>query len=167
MRLRRLSVDDLADFQAYRSDPVVGLYQGWAAQSDADARAFLAEMHRAECCPLGAWFQLGIAESASGRLVGDIGIHRRLDAGRVEAEIGFSLAASAQGRGLAHEAVGLAIALLFSEFEVTRIVAITDARNAASIALLRRLGARLDGSEAAIFRGESCVEHRFVIPQGE
>ena len=42
--LRRLHPDDLAAFQAYRTDPAVGRWQGWTAQSDAQALAFLTEM---------------------------------------------------------------------------------------------------------------------------
>jgi hypothetical protein len=36
--LRRLEVNDLAAFQAYRSDSKVGRFQGWSVMSDADAR---------------------------------------------------------------------------------------------------------------------------------
>lgn len=163
VQVRRLSVDDLADFQTYRGDAEVGLYQGWTSKPDAEARAFLAEMQAAPCCALGQWFQLGIAEGPTQRLIGDIGIHRYRSADLIEAEIGFSLSRAAQGRGLAREALGLMIDHLFSQLDVRRIVAITDARNTASIGLLRRLGATLVRSETAIFRGESCIEHRFEI----
>jgi hypothetical protein len=43
--LRRLSVSDLAAFQAYRSDPELGRYQGWSPMSEPEARAFLEEMN--------------------------------------------------------------------------------------------------------------------------
>lgn len=161
VELRRLSPADLQDFQAYRHDAEVGRYQGWTAQPDAQALAFLDKMGLAPfTLASGEWLQLGIAERASGRLIGDIGLCRRSE---TEAEIGFSLAAPAQGQGLAGEALGLALQLLFGQFGLRRVIAITDARNGASIRLLQRLGARLEMSEEAVFRGEACVEHRFVI----
>ncbi|MET0519586.1 MAG: GNAT family N-acetyltransferase [Burkholderiaceae bacterium] len=165
VRLRRLRTEDLADFQAYRSDPEVGRYQGWRAQADEGARGFLLRMSAAPLGQDGEWFQLGIAERAGDRLIGDVGVcRRRADDGVVEAEIGFSLARPAQGRGLAAEALGALLCWLFDELAVARVVAVTDARNRASIALLQRLGARLARSDdAALFRGEPCVEHHFVF----
>lgn len=161
VRLRRLSPVDLQDFQAYRHDADLGRYQGWTAQPDPQALAFLDEMGQAPfTLAQGEWLQLGIAERAGGRLIGDLGLCRRSE---TEAEIGFTLAAPAQGQGLATEAVRLALQLLFVQFGLQRVIAITDARNSASIRLLQRLGARLERSEEAVFRGEACVEHRFVI----
>jgi len=60
--LRRLTSADLADFQSYRNDQDVGLYQGWSQQSDADALNFLQEMGAAEFFRPGTWFQIGIAD---------------------------------------------------------------------------------------------------------
>jgi len=159
--LRRLTPADLGDFQAYRQDAQVGSYQGWTAQSDPRALAFLDEMSKAPfTLAPGEWLQLGIAERAGERLIGDIGLCRRSGA---EVEIGFSLAASAQGQGLAGEALRLLLQLLFGQFELQRVIAVTDARNSAALRLLQRLGARLERSEEAVFRGEACVEQRWVI----
>lgn len=160
LTLRRLSPADLPDFQAYRSDAEVGRYQGWTAQSDAQALAFLTEMSGAEAGVLGTWFQIGIAACHGDRLIGDIGLCRRVAAdGKFEAEIGYSLAAASQGQGLASEA----LRLLMPQLGALRVIAVTDARNKASIRMLARLGGRCVASEAASFRGEVCVEHRYVI----
>jgi hypothetical protein len=80
--LRLLSLTDLHDFQAYRTDPVVAEYQGWTAMADANATAFLAEMHASPLFVPGRWFQLGIALQA-GELIGDIGRCARAKACRV------------------------------------------------------------------------------------
>ena len=158
--LRRLVPADLPEFQSYRRDADVGRYQGWTAQSDAQALDFLTEMSMAEAGVPGAWFQVGIAERDVDRLIGDIGLCRRTaEDGSVEAEIGYSLAASSQGQGLASEA----LRLLLPQLGAARVVAVTDGRNRASIRLLARLGGRCVASEAASFRGEACVEHRYVI----
>lgn len=155
--LRRLAVSDLDAFHAYRSDAEVGRYQGWTPMTREQAQAFLAEMSTAEFCPDEAWFQLAIAERASGRLIGDIGIcvHAGDDA---HAEIGFTLAPQAQHRGLGTEAVGAAVAMLFERRAITRVVGITDARNLASLRLLERIGMSQVQTLQTVFRGEPCTE---------
>lgn len=159
--LRRLTPDDLAAFQAYRTDPEVGRYQGWSIVPDAQARVFLAQMRDAPLFAPGGWCQIGIAERDGDEIVGDVGVCVAADG--TEAEIGFSLARGAQGRGLATEAVAAVIALVFERTDVARIVAIVDARNTSSIRLLERLGmTRLDSSTRT-FRGSPCIEHRYVL----
>jgi len=163
--LRRLAPADLEDFQAYRSDPEVARYQGWSSMSAAEASAFLAERGAA---PFGrpGWFQIGIAERATGRLVGDIGIclHRNEPE---PAEIGFTLATPWQGKGLASEAVRETLALLFEHTAVVQVMAITDTRNLPAIRLLERVGFDLSRTIPAVFRGERCTEHVFVIERPE
>ncbi len=159
--LRRLRPADLADFQAYRGDPEVGRWQGWRPQADAQALAFLEEMAGGPLIQPGTWTQLGIADDLTGQLIGDLGVHVSAD-GR-EAEFGFSLARAAQGRGLASAAVRAAIALVFDQTAVQNIHAQTDARNAACIRLLERLGATRIATVATEFRGEPCTELRYLL----
>ena len=164
--LRRLSTDDLNDFQAYRTDPEVGLYQGWVPMVGAQALAFLARMRRVPLFVPGEWVQIGVAlrkgeEDSPAPLIGDIGIGIDAD-DPAHAQMGFSMNARWQGIGLASEAVDAARALLFEHAAVRRLECITDARNASSIRLLERLGFRLEGTEDAIFRGLPCREHRYV-----
>ena len=162
--LRRLRAGDLAAFQAYRADPALGRYQGWTAMADAAARDFLAEMAEAPLCTPGAWFQLGIVGRV-GRvgdtLIGDIGLHLAADARSLE--IGFTLASPQHGRGLAAEAVTLAIAAVFAHTPAQRVLGITDTRNTPSIRLLQRLGFRPLTTLSAVFRGEPCTEQHFVL----
>ena len=155
-RLRRLHPRDLAAFQAYRSIPEVGRYQGWSPMSDADALAFLDEMHRAPLFTPGQWIQLGIAEPEADALVGDIGLHLSEDG--ASGEVGFTLQPSAQGRGLAGRAVREGVQLLFAATNVTRVFGITDERNLPSIRLLARLGFDFIESRQVVFRGEPCTE---------
>lgn len=158
--LRRLRADDLASFQAYRAVPELGRYQGWTPMPDEAAAAFLAEMRDAPLFPRGDWIQLGIA-APDDSLVGDIGVH--VDAAGRTAEIGFTLAPAAQGRGIATRAVRAAIALVLAATGVERVVGITDRRNAASVRLLERCGFRRVESREADFRGEACVEDVYVL----
>jgi RimJ/RimL family protein N-acetyltransferase len=160
--LRRLAPSDLERFQAYRADPETGRYQGWQPLPDVAAARFIAQMHAAPFGIAGEWFQLGIAERDTGALIGDIGVCVRMDP-QPHAEIGFTLAAAARGRGLATEAVRLVVDLLFEHTGVERIVAVTDARNGPSISLLERVGMRLHATAAALFRDEPCQEHLYVL----
>jgi RimJ/RimL family protein N-acetyltransferase len=159
--LRRFAPADLAAFQAYRGDPWVGRYQGWSPMSDTEAAAFIAGMRDAELFRAGEWSQIAIAAPDGGALLGDIGLH--LSADRSEAEIGFSLAPAAQGRGIGTAAVRAAIDLVFRATPARRVVGITDDRNLPSMRLLERAGMRLVGKAATVFRGEPCVEATCAI----
>jgi aminoglycoside 6'-N-acetyltransferase len=163
--LRRLSCDDLPGFQAYRHDPELGRYQGWLPMSDDEASAFLSEMNTATLLNPGSWTQIAIAEPDSGHLIGDIGLF--LDQGGRYAEVGFTLARHAQGRGIATSAVREAIGLIFAATEVDRVFGITDSRNSASIRLLESVGMRKTETTAAVFRGEQCVEYVYVMRRND
>lgn len=159
--LRRLSADDLINFQAYRSDPDIARYQGWETTSDSEARAFLEAAGEDRLLQAGAWCQIGIAAPPDTALIGDIGICLSKDG--TEAEIGFSLNRQHQGKGLACDAVRAAIQMVFDETPADRVIGITDARNLPSIRLLERLGFRKVDTLQSIFQGEACTEHVFAL----
>lgn len=159
--LRRLSAGDLAEFQAYRHDDELGRYQGWLPTSDEHARVFLAEMSTAPFPNPGHWVQFGIAEPDTQRLIGDIGVF--LDQDATFAEIGFTLARSAQGRGVATAAIRAVIELIFECSAAQRVIGVTDARNLPSMRLMERVGMRMTETHQAVFRGEDCVEHTYMV----
>jgi RimJ/RimL family protein N-acetyltransferase len=162
--LRRLAASDLAAFQAYRHDALLGQYQGWSAISDAEATAFLDEMNSAPLLEPGEWSQIGIATSDSQTLIGDIGLFLASD-GR-HAEIGFTLRRESQGRGVATTAVREAINLVFEHTAVERVLGITDARNLRSIRVLERVGMHKSDSRSVLFRGEPCLEYVYAVARG-
>lgn len=158
--LRRLGRTDLPAFQAYRSDETVGRYQGWSAQTDEQALAFIEEMNSAPLFPRGRWMQLAVADRETNGVIGDIGICVSAD-GR-SAEAGFTISPRYQRRGLGTEALREAIALILEHSPVMQIVCITDARNTPSIRLLERVPMRRIATAEAVFRGEPCVEHTYA-----
>jgi RimJ/RimL family protein N-acetyltransferase len=109
----------------------------------------------------GKWCQIGIADSGSLALLGDIGLFVASDGRHVE--IGFTLRRQSQGHGIATTAVREAINLVFEHTEAERVLGITDARNMPSIRLLERVGMRKAESRSAMFRGESCLEHIYAM----
>lgn len=159
--LRRLQEKDVKPLVAYRSDPEVARYQNWTSVTEDEARGFIKLKQQTPFGVLGAWSQIAIALRETDTLVGDVGVC--VDSEGQSAEIGFTLSASHQGKGLATEAVRRVIKLLFDETRVERVCGVTDARNTSSIALLQRLGMRLEKTEEARFKGEICREHKFVI----
>jgi len=159
--LRRLATSDLAAFQAYRHDAVLGQYQGWSPTTDDEASSFLTEMSIAELLQPGIWIQLGIADPKSLVLIGDIGL-LLTDDGQ-HAEIGFTLSRPSQGRGIATAAVREALDLVFEQTGAERVLGVTDSRNLPSIRLLERVGMRLVETRSATFRGEDCIEYIYAI----
>ena len=161
LTLRRFGPNDLAAFQAYRCDPVVGQYQGWEATSDEAARAFLAEQAEQELGKAGEWLQVALVRHDRDELVGDLGLCVVDEAAR-RVHLGFTLAQPAQGQGYATEGVNAALEALFKQ-GYAQVDAITDTRNLKSIALLTRVGFKLECTLPAVFRGEECEEHTFVF----
>lgn len=164
-RLRRMHERDLVAFQAYRSIPELGRYQGWSPMLDTEALAFLEEMHRAPLFASGHWVQLGVAEPASDVLIGDIGLYLSEDG--TSGEIGFTLKSEFQGRGIATHAVRAALDLFFSATAATRVLGITDERNVPSIKLLERVGFAFVESRRIVFRGEPCTEGVYVLQRND
>lgn len=160
--LRRLRSSDLSDFQSYRTDPEVGRYQGWSPVPADVAQTFLADMGVVKFNAVDVWFQLGIADCLTDRLIGDIGFSI-CGPDNQHAELGFTLARPAQGRGLATEAVRAMIELLFEHTEVARVVSMVHAQNHACVRLLHRVGMTLVGTVDSVFRGEPCVEYVYMI----
>lgn len=160
--LRQFSTDDLVAFQAYRSDPVLAQYQGWEPISDEQARMFLAEQGRQALGAAGQWLQVAVTRADTGEVIGDLGLCVIDESGDVVA-LGLTLARSAQGQGYATEAVRGVLEALLGQGRARSVVALTDARNAASEALLRRVGFGHERTTAAVFRGEPCEEHTFVL----
>jgi RimJ/RimL family protein N-acetyltransferase len=127
----------------------------------AAAAAFLDEMAHLPLLPLGEWIQLAIAGAPDDRLLGDIGLCVTADG--EQAELGFTLSPSAQGKGLATAAVQAAVDFVFDSPRVRQIYAITDSRNLPSIRLLERLAFRRADSFVAEFRGEQCIELVYTL----
>ena len=155
VRLRALRSSDLQAFLAYRSDPDVARFQGWAPMSPAQAAAFLAEMAAPTAWPVGEWLQVAIARSADDALVGDIGLWHEAPG---EVQLGFSLAREAQGRGWAQAVLRPLCALLLGLPGVRCLRAVSDSRNAASLRLLARLGFAEVRREATVVKGEACTD---------
>jgi RimJ/RimL family protein N-acetyltransferase len=140
--LRPLRASDAEPVHDYRDDPDVARFQGWDTQSLDEVRAFIAAQVALNSEEPG-WYQLAIAELGTDRVIGDLGVHI-LESDPRQIELGFTLAPDAQGQGYAAEAVRAILGHLFVALGKHRVIASTDPRNERSIALLRRVGFRLE-----------------------
>ena len=129
---------------------------------DEQARSFLAGQARQALGAAGQWLQVAVTRRETGEVLGDLGLCA-VDESEGVVELGFTVARSAQGRGYATEAVNAMLEALLGQGIVRSVVAVTDARNAASVALLRRVGFGHERTTTTIFRGEPCREQTFVL----
>lgn len=148
--LRRLGWADVAPLVAYRSCEPVARYQSWdAPYPREEGERLVGQMMTAHPDTAGEWFQFAVAlhpavtRPGAGPLIGDCAALTQADDPRL-CEIGFTLAPEHQGRGYATEAVRLLAGYLFGRGK-HRITATCDARNAASAAVMERLGMRREG----------------------
>jgi len=162
IRLRPYREDDARAIFALYSDPDVTRYWSFPAWTRREqATDYLAARMALETPAVYAW---ALAEREGDRLVGTTtffslsGPHKR-------AEVGYSLLPSRQGRGLASEALRLALAHAFGPLGLERIEADVDPRNEASWRLLEKLGFRREGLLRNRWRvnGEVCDSYLYGL----
>ncbi len=161
LRLRRFGESDLAGFQHYRHDPEVQRYQGWQAQTDEVALAFLREMRSLPFWQAGQWCQIAVALQSDDGLIGDVGV--RLAEDGTSAMIGYSFATRYQGRGYATEAVRAVVAMLWQDPAIEQIHASTDLDNHPSHRLLLRLGMQAGKQESVVYHDVPCIECHYHL----
>lgn len=137
--LRAMTLADAPALAERRSDPSTAQYQGWTIPYPLERAEHLIEnvLSAADLVP-GEWFQLAIERLEDGVVVGDLAVH--LSENARTAELGYTLDPTDRGRGYATEAARRLVDHLFEDLHVHRIEANTHPENAASIAVLSRLG---------------------------
>lgn len=111
---------------------------------------------------------LVVALRETGEVIGDVVLFYRSEEHRT-GEIGYILNPRYAGRGYATEAARALLQLGFEGLGLHRIIARVDARNAASIAVLRRLGMRQEAYlvQNEWFKGEWSDEVDFALLEQE
>jgi RimJ/RimL family protein N-acetyltransferase len=168
LRLRHFQDSDLVAFIDYRNDPLVAEYQSWEGISEFEADSFIQEQKQIQPGTPGKGFQIAIELKATGELIGDC--YYMINAfDHCQAEIGFTLSREYQGYGYATEAVSSFLDYAFHTFDLHRVIAITDCKNKASVALLERLGMRREGHfiQNVWFKGKWGDEYLYAILKEE
>jgi len=146
VRLRPYRAADREALLALYGDPRVARFWSFAPWTSlADAEAYLAPLLAvpapdAESTSL-PW---AIADHETDALLGTTTVFA-LRRDQQRAEVGYSLASAYQGRGLAREAVALALGHAFDVLGLRRIEADVDPRNLPSCKLLEGLGFKREG----------------------
>lgn len=166
--LRRLKDGDLPTLLAYHNDPEVARYQLWEDMSEAAARAFVNEQKSLRPGVPGQWFVFALERKDTHVHIGDCSLKvSELD--ERQGEIGFNLARDQQGKGYAAEAVSSVLDYAFDVLELHRVIAVTDCENAASVALLERVGMRREGHfiQNIWFKGKWGDEYHYAVLRHE
>ncbi len=120
LRGRWFCTEDIAAFQAYRSDPFVARYQSWDGCDRDEARRFVGEQTTLSFGAPGVGFQVAVAQNTDDAPIGDCYFVRDLNEPDV-AEIGFTLARAYHGRGFGAEAVLGLLTCVFARFSLQRV----------------------------------------------
>ncbi|WP_158604517.1 GNAT family N-acetyltransferase [Nocardioides mangrovicus] len=131
--LETLDVDDISDLLADPPRRHEDWHSSFPRQDDRDGVGMVREVS--------GWTSRGIRERAGGLVVGTIGFFgppERSGDGVPEAEVGYGLVEEARRRGLMSAALPALLAL--TDAAGVRVRAHTEPDNAASLALLRRVG---------------------------
>jgi len=143
--LRPPELGDFADFAAQRADPAVMKYLGKGdvlSEEDAWLR-FESIVGHWQLMGYGTWM---MEEKASGAVIGNLGYAEKKRPKEHPAsgapEMGWSLAASAHGKGFASEALKAALAWGREHFGAARVVCVISTDNQPSIRLAERHGFR-------------------------
>ncbi len=134
---READFDPFAEFWA---DEESARFVGGACGRDAAWRIFATFLGHWALRGYGLW---ALEEKASGALAGYCGLWR--PEGWPEVELGWSLLARSRGRGLATEAALRVRRHAYEDLGATTLISFVDPKNAPSVAVAERLGARLDG----------------------
>jgi RimJ/RimL family protein N-acetyltransferase len=169
LRLRAFRPGDIDRLADWQSRPEVCRFLYWEPRSREEAEVALAK-RMTETRLEGDDDALGLAveRREDGLLLGDASVLLRSVEHR-QVEIGYVFHPDAGGRGYATEAARALVDFAFDDLRAHRVFARTDALNAPSAALLRRLGMRQEAHfrEAEIFKGAWGDELVFAVLAAE
>jgi ribosomal-protein-alanine N-acetyltransferase len=150
--LRKLYLSDAEDMYAYAANPRTSTYLTWYPHESLDfTREYL--QYIASRYAVGDFYDWAVVEKRSGRMIGTCGFTRIRCEDDV-AEIGYVLNPTTWGRGYAAEAGELVLRLGFDRLGLRRIEARFIEGNERSLAVMNKLGMRLEG----YLRNDMCVK---------
>jgi RimJ/RimL family protein N-acetyltransferase len=139
--LRPVTYGDVPAVVAACTDPSIRRFNS-APATEPEARAWVDGAIDGR--PSSRAFRLAIADPESGRLIGSLGVPE-VDFDSQRAEVGYWLAPSERGRGLATRALRLFSSWVFEALPVVRLEAIPEVDNTHSQRLLARVGFKREG----------------------
>lgn len=145
LALRPTGEHDVDALHARRNDPTTAAFQSWETPYPRERAAELvaAMVDHDGIPPDDGWFQIAVDDAATGEPLGDLALH--LTFGGRCAEVGYTLAPGARGRGVATEAVDALVDWVVGELGASRISAMMHPDNVASIRVAERIGMVFEG----------------------
>ncbi|MDQ6851359.1 MAG: GNAT family N-acetyltransferase [Actinomycetota bacterium] len=163
--LRPLVPDDVDAVHAYQSREDVCRYIPYSPRTRAEVAERLgSDRNRSTLDDEGQAMLAAVVVTESDRVVGDVMLAWTSREHR-SGEVGYVLNPGYQGQGYATEAAAALLRLGFDGLDLHRIVARVDARNDASVAVLRRIGMRQEAHlvQNEWFKGQWSDELDFAI----
>ena len=140
--LRHFTADDLEAFLAMHSDPDIVRYVPFPPLTREQAEERLRSIATMTAIDDEAQnLRLAVVLPESDELIGDVSLWSSAS-DRLQGEVGYAFNSRFHGRGYATEAVSELLRIGFEEAGLHRITANADARNAASIRVMERIGMR-------------------------
>lgn len=161
--LRRFEAGDLEAFHAYHCLPETARFLPREAKTYTQSMEYVGKYANFEFEREGDWVALAIEAADAPGLLGEVVL--KWLPGRGQAEVGWSLAPAARGKGYAAEAAEAMLKLGFEEVGFHRIDAKLDALNTASAALCERLGMRHESTQVDKwhYKGQWATEVVFAL----
>lgn len=143
LRLRQFTPRDVDGLHTCFGDPEAMRYWNFdACKTTADTARWARALAKAKSPH--EWLGWAVAEKRGDRCIGMVNYHHREPRNK-RLEIGYILAPAQHRKGLMTEAVQALLDHCFADLGVHRVEALIHPDNAASIALVRRLGFKLEG----------------------
>lgn len=163
--LRQFRPDDLEPLLVFHSDPDVVRYVPFPPRDRSEMASVVErKLASTQLRQDGDLIELAVTGAEDGTLVGDVLLALR-SVEHQTLEVGYIFSPAYGRRGYATEAVHALLDAAFSQLGARRVVARVDARNAASRALLERLGVRQEAHliENEWFKGELTSEVDYAV----
>lgn len=155
--LRTFSPSDLPALLDYRSSEVCRRYQRGQPCTEAALRALIAA-HSTDTLDTPGTKHLAIAQKTTGQLVGDV----FLCIAPPTLSLGYTISYKHHRQGYAYELLSALIDCLHAAYPACEFVCCVEPENAASIALLQKLGF---GSEGYAEKLDSLIFSKWPAPQ--
>ncbi|MCX6045844.1 MAG: GNAT family N-acetyltransferase [Chloroflexi bacterium] len=140
--LREIVADDAPDVLIFRGDPEVQRYNSEPLTDVAQARALIEQIHE--------WYTAqqsiiwGVTLREENKVLGFYSV-QNWSRDHHRAEIGYDLARSYWGQGIATEAVHAMLQFCFTQLQLHRVEAHTIIDNFASVRMLEKIGFQCEG----------------------
>lgn len=162
MRLRLLREDDADALDGVFGDAEVMRFGSGVQSREAVSAWLQAQLAHYTAHGFGPW---AVIEKATGDVIGYCGLFYYADvAGQPDVEVGYRLARKHWGRGFATEAVLAVRDYAFNALGLSRLIAMIDPANTASIRVAQKVGMHYE--KDVWFEGYDHADHVYAVARG-